>query len=153
MIKRFLGNAVALLMTCSMLIATPIVSMAAEVEANDDVIISASSTIPTYGTNDWQSPNEFTFTTSNTGVSRTVKDGRYLAYECNATSSTASYITISTYVDGTLRDTSNIPCNGTKTKVDWIDMQYSGAHTVKFVYKTQNSGQTATVKITFYSWD
>ena len=140
-------------MASSMLTATPITSFATDVDTNSlsDIVITTESNTGGPTGRSWLSPSEFSFTGSNSGKIRTV-DGRYLAYECKATSSSASYITIKTYVDGTLRDTSNITCNGTTTKVDWIDMQYSGNHDIQFVYTTPNSSQTATVKMTYYSW-
>lgn len=97
----------------------------------------------------YESPKEFTFTTSNGGDVRTV-DGRYLAYECTITNSNSPYVKITTYVDGNAIRSDRISGSG---KVDWIDMGYSGEHKVKFVYATASEGQSATVKMVFYTWN
>ena len=166
-IKSFLTKALTGLMTLCIISGTSVTAFAAEVDGSDDgnpAIVSEFGTddadeagssddsrIP--GDRTWNHPSSFSFTNYNWGAVRYV-DGRWLAYELTCTSSTASYITVKTYVDGTLRDTSNIACDGNSHKVDWIDMQYySGSHSIQFYYKAPSSSDTVYCDMIYYSWN
>ena len=96
-------------------------------------------------------PPTFSFTGSNRGSARTM-DSRYLAYEVRVSNTTANYVRIETWVDGTRLRSDNIARN-TSAKIDWIDMGYSGNHRVQFMYYTNPGGVRATVNMKMYSWN
>lgn len=117
-----------------------------EFESYGDVvtIIKPNSIVPF----SYYDPSSFYFTSSNRGTSRTM-DGRYMAYEVAITESTASYIQINTFVDNRLVRTDNLSSGG---KIDWIDMGYTGNHSVFFTYYAKPSGG-ARINMKMYSWN
>lgn len=156
MTKKILKKLTTILTVLALTIVTAVIpTFALEPNKNNNfssegdivTIVKADGIIP-YSYID---PAAFTFTGSNRGSTRTM-DSRYLAYEVSISNTSANYVRIETWIDGSRIRSDNIAGNSS-AKVDWIDMGYNGNHRVQFIYYTNPGSVKATVNMKMYSWN
>lgn len=137
--NRFSKRIIATLMSLAMMLCMCAVSASAEGGVDNSGGISTTS---------YLDPDSFTFSNYNIGNTRTF-DGNKIAFEINATSSTATTIKVEVHIDGSTVYSYDVPTNSGTLKYDHIPMGYTGDHSVYFVYRCSG---TATVDMKMYSW-
>lgn len=139
-ISKSLKKFVAVLMTLAMMVSVGNLAVSAEGTGGDN------GGIATYS---YYSGTAFSFSDYNIGYARTF-DGNKIAFEINASSTTASTIKVEVHIDNSTVYTYDVPVNSGTLKYDHIPMGYTGDHSVYFIYRVNGS---ATINsMVMYSW-
>lgn len=147
-ICKLFKKVIACVASLTILSSIACVTASAEEFAITEVSSSISSVSSRASARSYYDPTSFTFSNYNIGNSRTF-DGNKIAFEINATSSSATTVTVEVHIDGTYVYSYDVPTNCGTLKYDQIPMGYNGNHSVYFVYRCSG---TATVDMVIYSW-